>query len=284
MRDMQAVGVGMSSSTVQTIAERFKRKPRIEKRSPIKDAPLRYAGQSVEEEIQKMLNDKVAEHAAVMGMLALLALWEWYHWYFNPKPHPIVMTIFSLTGTAYFYVKVIGYRKQIRLLRQARDGEKAVGQYLEGLREIGHKIFHDVLGEGFNVDHVIVGPVGVYSVETKTISKPEKGTPQVVYDGESITVDGFKPDRDPIVQAKAQASWLHRLIEESTGRDVKVRPVVLYPGWFINRQPRGAEVWVLEPKALPKFLEHERTALTAEDVKLIAYHLSRYVRGKGKTN
>ena len=44
-------------------------------------------------------------------------------------------------------------------------------------------------------------------------------------------------------------------------------------------QPKGAEVWVLNPKALPAFLEHEHTIMSPEDVHLVCYHLSRSVRG-----
>ena len=37
-------------------------------------------------------------------------------------------------------------------------------------------------------------------------------------------------------------------------------------------------MWVLEPKALPSFLEREAVRLPKEDVQLIAFHLSRFVR------
>jgi len=37
---------------------------------------------------------------------------------------------------------------------------------------------------------------------------------------------------------------------------------------------------VLEPKALPAFLDHEPVILTAEDVKLASFHLSRFIRVK----
>ena len=77
--------------------------------------------------------------------------------------------------------------------------------------------FHDVVGLGFNVDHVIVGPAGVFTVETKTWSKPAKGDAKVVFDGERVRINGFEPDRNPIVQAKAQARWLKEVLAESTG-------------------------------------------------------------------
>lgn len=92
-------------------------------------------------------------------------------------------------------------------------------------------------------------------------------------------VAGFKPDRDPIVQAKAQSSWLRELLSESTGRKFSVRPVVLFPGWLVE-QGKGTtrEVWVMNPKALPQFLEHEPKVLEQADVNLASYHLSRFIR------
>ena len=102
---------------------------------------------------------------------------------------------------------------------------------------------------------------------------------RIVYDGNTLTVAGREPDRDPLVQAKAQAHWLRGLLLESTGRRIEVQPVVVFPGWFVEAAP-GAQraVWVMEPKGLPAFLKNEPQRLTAEDVKLAAYHLARHVR------
>jgi hypothetical protein len=100
---------------------------------------------------------------------------------------------------------------------------------------------------------VVVGPTGVFCVETKTRSKPAKGAASVQYDGEKVTVDGFVPERDPVVQAKASAKWLRELLEASTGKRFFVQPIVLFPGWFIEKMPSNAEVWVLNDKATPTF-------------------------------
>ncbi len=81
------------------------------------------------------------------------------------------------------------------------------------------------------------------------------------------------------MQARAQAAWLERLLAESTGRQMEVFPVVVFPGWFIE-QTEGSlrNIWVLEPKALPKFLENVPQCLAPEDVKLASFHLSRFIR------
>jgi hypothetical protein len=43
---------------------------------------------------------------------------------------------------------------------------------------------------------------------------------------------------------------------------------------------RAAGVWVLEPKALDKFIEREPERYSREDVKAMASALSSYVRSK----
>ena len=134
------------------------------------------------------------------------------------------------------------------------------------------------MGSGFNLDHVLIGPAGVFTVETKTHRKAS-GDARVVFDGETIRIDRLQPDRDPLIQAKAQASWLRELLSESTGRKFEVRSVIVYPGWFVeNTGPTERLIWVLNPKALPTFLDHEPLMLSHEDVKLACFHLSRFIR------
>jgi hypothetical protein len=145
---------------------------------------------------------------------------------------------------------------------------------------VGYQVMHDLVVDGFNVDHVLIGPGGIYAVETKTISKPARGECRVTCDGQSILVNGMKPDRDPVVQAKAGARWLHDLAKHSTGKAFPVQPVVLYPGWFVNPLPRGADVWVLNEKAFIKFLLKDDPRMREDDVFLVAYHLKRYVIAK----
>ena len=167
----------------------------------------------------------------------------------------------------------------MRALRQGIEGERTVGQFLERLREQGYQVFHDLLGDGFNVDHVLVGPAGVFTVETKTWSKPARGDARIVYDGNALAVAARKPDRNPLVQARAQAHWVRSLLAESTGRRLEVQPVVVFPGWYVDAAPLAQRaVWVMEPKGLPAFLAKEPERLVAEDVKLVAYHLSRHLR------
>lgn len=248
-------------------------------RSPIKDKPLRLPGQSLEEERAALISDKVGSRLAWAGGMLFLAGWEWFR-YWQPRPvNPWVITAAAIGVCIYVAFRIYQLQPRLRALRQGIEGEKAVGQFLERLREQGYQVFHDLVGEGFNVDHVLIGPAGVFSIETKTWSKPQRGDARIVYDGNTLTVAGREPDRDPLVQARAQAHWLRGLLSDSTGRRMEVQPVVVFPGWFVEAAPGSQRaVWVMEPKGLPAFLKNEPQRLAAEDVKLAAYHLARHVR------
>jgi len=248
-------------------------------KSPIKDRPLRSPGQSLEEERRKLFEDKIETPLMLAVFFMAFAAMEWWRYLWNQPPSPRVFSVFALLVIGFAIWRIWKTRPLVHAIKQGIEGEKAVGQYLERLRENGYQVFHDLIGVGFNVDHVLIGPAGVFTIETKTWSKPARGETKIKFDGEQLITAGREPERNPVVQARAQAAWLKGLLAESTGRQFDVFPVVLFPGWFIERTNDALRtIWVLEPKALPKFLANEATCLTPEEVQLASYHLSRFIR------
>ena len=255
----------------------FLYRKKVTKRSPVKVKRLRLPGQSLHEEIDGRV-EKTSEYVVLMALAIVVAMLDWLRLFFKSPPNPIISSSLAILVSAYAIWKMLRTRRDVKLLKQARDGERAIGQCLERLREGGYRVLHDIVGYGFNIDHVLIGPTGVYTVETKTISKPAKGPCEITCDGETVSVNGFTPDRNPIVQAKAQANWIKGFLKEVITEDLLVRPVVLYPGWFVKSQPKRCEVWVLNPDLLPGFLKNERPALDKRDIQAIEGCLSVYVR------
>jgi hypothetical protein len=248
-------------------------------RSPLKDRPLRTPGQSCDERRRQIFDDKLELPIIAASAATVLTGLEVWRTYSNQPPQPWIYALFAFVTIAILGLRIRRFVPEMRQLQLAADGEKAVGQFVEKLRVDGYEVFHDIPAESFNVDHVVVGHTGIFTVETKTWRKPHRGDAQIKFDGERLTVAGFTPDRDPVAQARAQATWIARLVEEGTGRRYAVKPVVLFPGWWVEQGPTATrEMWILEPKALPQFLENEPSRLKPEDVKLVAYHISRYVR------
>ena len=118
------------------------------------------------------------------------------------------------------------------------------------------------------------------TIETKTHSKPLRGECKVSVVNGVVRANGFVLDRNPIVQAKAQAGWLRNFLAESQF-NVPVWPVVVFPGWFVEPfDMKAAGVWVLEVKALSKFIENEPERHSREEVKAMASALRSHVRAQ----
>jgi Nuclease-related domain len=164
-------------------------------RSPLTDKPLRNPGQSLERQRDGILYEKILFPALMAWFLICFIAWEWWN-YFHPAPrNPIILTVMVIIAVVYIGYRISRMWSEVKQINQGIEGEKAVGQYLEKLREKGYQVFHDLIGANFNVDHVIIGPAGVFTVETKTISKPLRGQTKIQFDGETVQISGKDMDR-----------------------------------------------------------------------------------------
>lgn len=249
----------------------------MEKNSPLKGKPLRLAGQSLQEEIDTIINDKALTYIIAPVFLLAAAAYEWIRYFQESPPSPLPLTIAALLVTGYSIPKLIKFRKKVKNMRLGLDGEKAVGQELEKLRAQGCMVFHDIVGDNFNIDHVVVSDKGIFLIETKTYSKPNTVKPRVRYTKSQLIVDGLGDMSKIITQVQASSTWLKRMLEESTGKPFLIKPVVLFPGWYVE-SPNDSAIWVLEPKLFPHYIKNKKDILSKEDKKLAAYHISRYIR------
>jgi len=258
-------------------------KGKRETKSPIKNLPVRLPGESIRRRIFDLLLDQFLVYYLIAFGCAIAALAFWGQYICGGLALPIMFTVLAVVAITLAFYKSIPAFREIENLKLGQMGEEAVGQFLEEkLRPMGCQVLHDIPMDGFNIDHVVVGPSGIYCIETKTHSKPVKGDHRVVYDGEKVTVDGFTPDRDPITQAKANTRALFQLLESTTGKRFSIRPIVLYPGWWVEKMPPNAEVWVLSHKAIPSFIGNGKQSIDDPDIHLVTYHLKRYVITKTK--
>lgn len=251
-----------------------------EKKSPITRKPLRHAGQSLDERINELLDEKAGPYITAGLLSVVMAGLEWWRYYVETPPAPGTLTVLASCICAFVFYKLRKILREVKLLKLGREGEREVGQLLDDLREKGYKVLHDIPGENFNLDHVIISKKGVYTIETKTYSKPKKGKAHLWYDGKEIkTSSGYAFDA-PTIQATAVSKWLCETLKATTGKIFPVKPVVLFPGWFINHtaEARQAKVWVLNPNALVTILGKQQDAIVETDIGLIYQHISTHVR------
>ena len=260
----------------------WKSKKPTEKSSPIKHAALPEPAASLIAKRFDFFGEKFVIPTVTALIVWILAGYEWYCWLFDLPRIPVVLTFGAAAVSVFVFVGMRKNFAEIRRLNLGIEGEQAVGQQLErDLIPLGYNVFHDICFDDFNIDHAAIGPHGVFAFETKTASKP-KGDARVSFDGKQIVVAGFKPDRDPVNQAKANANQLREKLREYTGQEHQVRPVVIYPGWFVDLLAKNTDLWVLNEKLVVAFLNREPQRLSEEQISVLSSGLTRYVRDQSK--
>ncbi|HRR34437.1 MAG TPA: nuclease-related domain-containing protein [Kiritimatiellia bacterium] len=116
-----------------------------------------------------------------------------------------------------------------------RDGLRGVDAYFKGARgeesvavllaalPRGYHVFHDFsFGGSGAIDHVVVGPSGLFAIETKCWSG------RVTCEASGLRVDGVEPSRPPLRQARGSAQALVRFLGERLGSAPSCTPVVCF--------------------------------------------------------
>lgn len=139
-----------------------------DKSNPLKDPPLRSPGQSLDEQLDRLLNEQLAILLITPPMLWVWSAMEWFaKWRHAPRT-PEIYALMALGITVYCVWRITKLRRKIRAVKLGRDGERVVAQYLDDLRGSGARVLHDLLADGFNLDHVVVSERGIFAIETKT--------------------------------------------------------------------------------------------------------------------
>jgi hypothetical protein len=225
---------------------------------------------------------------------------EWYCYLFQ-VPRTLGGAV-SITLCA-LIVGILGYRsfrkafREIDTYRAGLRGERHAAQYLhDHCSPLGYRVFHDLPcnsdsgNPDFNIDHILIGPAGIFPIETKNWSKPPQGTKaELLYTNDGETELLAKPngsfDTHAIRQARANADFLRTLLARHTGRSshsLPVHAVLLFPGWWITSRSRCEKLWIFSDNTLHKFLPKEPAHLSPEDIALYAEALTAYLRGQKK--
>ena len=73
-------------------------------------------------------------------LVSFFAFINWVYYFTQTAFNPWAMTFIAIVVVFYCFYKVKKTQKKIENLKQGRDGERAVGQYLKSLREQGVKV------------------------------------------------------------------------------------------------------------------------------------------------
>ena len=136
----------------------------------------------------------------------------------------VAIAVVASVWSAYLLWSVLVLRRRVRL---GFEGERHVGEALNQLMLVGYRVFHDFLitdkpRSTRNIDHIVIGPNGVFAVETKTKRKVK------AEDGAKVTVTGnglefpWGNDQRDIKHAQDDADWLADWLSKMSPQAVKV--------------------------------------------------------------
>jgi hypothetical protein len=158
--------------------------------------------------------------------------------------------------------RVLGVHTEERAWRVGATGEAWVGRELARLPETW-RAFHDlpVGPHDANLDHLVVGPGGVFSLNTKNLSC------DVWLGDRALLVNGTKTDY--LAKSRREARRVGASLGRATGRFVTVVPVLVLLCKRLTRRGSPEDVVVLQGKELRRWLVAHSAALTNDEIELL---------------
>jgi len=141
----------------------------------------------------------------------------------------------------------------------------------------GNHVYHDFPAGNFNIDHIVVGPAGVFAIETKArskhVSEAMTDNVKVQYTGKAIQFPGYS-DTQSLEQAKRQSKWLSNWLKNATGDATFVYSVVSIPGWYVERKVPADGMFVINPKNMKNIIKsNEVIKLSDKKIQQILHQL-----------
>lgn len=237
-------------------------------------SPRRAAGQGASEEVDRIFREELVPWCALAVMAIAFAFVEWVR-LLEPTPRPIIMTIIAVGVCAYAAHRIWRQVRSAQNYTLGAAGERSVADVLADLGAMGYTALHDIDTARGNIDHVLIGPAGVFAIETKAWTKDEKiGRNAIRFDGRTVRKNGGPPDDKPVRQAKAAAAWLGERLRAGGVEGVWVQPVLVFPEWWVEAV-RGGEVWVCNPKMLFGRLRALRPSLGDDELRKVRATIER---------
>lgn len=266
----------------------IKKQQRRNRVSPLTANLLRPYGYTLQESIHDLrleLFGKITEILMTGLMLPLLLLIQAY--FFNIKLSLTTWIITGIIGLIAFGFRIRKILKIVKTMQQNKLGyscEMAVGQELEALvRPANHpyRLYHDIPFENYNIDHLVVGPNGVFVVETKGRSKHIiEGSKhfKVIVENDSL-IFPTHTEKEPIEQVRRNVLSVKKWLQSATGMDIPVAGILVLPGWFVDLKQRAVDPYILSGSALPKvFPKLFAGSLELGQISAIAYQVEQRVR------
>lgn len=255
--------------------------------SPLKDSPLaRGPGDS----LLRLMMNKAIEPAMMWHIGLVMSMGVLLGMLFSQRPivvsgislWPVVAGAAFVVCASVMAVRWRSWMRQIDNIHKGRAGEQAAAAVLAELGKDGYIIAHDVplnaldpaQFEGPNIDHLLIGPAGVFVIETKYVAKSRADgrANEVTFDQNAdggkgrLCFNGLKQDRCALEQVRRNAKVVDVFLRsKQLEHAVPVTPIVFVLGWMV-KVPTSLDVRVLNPKLVFPYLRGMPKVLDARQV------------------
>jgi len=163
-----------------------------------------------------------------------------------------------------FVARAFGAHTEERAYRVGRDGEEEVARRLQPLRRKGWHLLHaiPVGNKGSDIDHVVIGPPGVFTLNTK--HRPDG---RVWVAEHSFMVNGQKTNY--LRNSEFEAERASKLLSAACGFNVDVKPIIVVIAAKLTIKAQPPNVKVVARKRIAKWLSKCQPVLAPERVENI---------------
>lgn len=250
-------------------------------RPPVSSPLRRLPGESVRKELDRILEDGVAGYVYYALAVWAVILWEFARRWLPGRLHVGILIFFATGISIYCGFRLWRLRRDIRNLKQADKAERHVSDLLRPLRGKDYVTFDDLMDESAgwksNIDHVVVGPGGVFAIETKGYSVFGSGRVEIGKDA-LLRLSNREAYGDPLGQARSSARKIFQHLKSCMRQDFFVQPVLVFPGWQIAMPKSESGVVVLNDGTIDEFFSARERVLTNAQITDICSHLDRSAR------
>jgi hypothetical protein len=145
----------------------------------------------------------------------------------------------------------IKLKKRISHADTGAKAEQAVAEALQELPD-DYYVFHDLEFPGFNIDHVVLGPNGIFLVETKS----QKGN--ITQEHDVLLRNGRKFFKDFLKQCWRQTYSLRDHLNAERLRGHTIKPILCFSRGFVEIRGPVKGVTVLNASYLRPFILSQR--------------------------
>jgi len=210
---------------------------------------LKKRGFYLEEKAKK--NAKLFILFLIMGLSSLL---------FYRIPFVIYFSLLSFLISLSFFAKYSKFKKGF-------EGEEAVAECLKNNLDDSYYIINDIKLKYGNIDHVVIGPTGIFVIETKNYGG------EIVCNGDEWKIRSGEKEyqiKSPSRQAKKNALKIKKLIEEKLNRHAWINAIVVFTNPSINLYLNNNSIPILQMHELCDYIKNKKMMLSSSEIEAIA--------------